>query len=924
MEKPNLSHSIILKHHFGESILYLFNTEYAFCNEKLLIVNFSQYLHDHLRKFGYETILFLDSKKGVHVLPHDTQSLNNLNRFDEEIIRPLMPTVPNSEPENAKASVNNAVNGGTISLAITSKRPKNTGIKKDYRTGLSNHHLTSALDNFLNAYITKKNDTILKDHKVAIIIDFDTLMTMGNAESVEAQEALVLQALDRWNDKTFVRENTTIFIVLNGQDADSNIKQKIKSYSSNHNALRRMSKLPPIQLLVSDNHDIQETLHRTIINVPSLPSRGELINYLFKLKIDGKVDFNAIEAEPLADILFYYSRPHSYFNQDERSMIEYSQSHSLYAINQRIRFELKHSPKPLVLTQKLLKDEIFKVTLPKSGIDQLNGLIGLESIKARIALEKAILEKKEKKSQTYHYISRLIEDTKNPIGKNTKGSLSFLFLGNPGTGKSTVGNILGQIYKELGVITSGHLVKENAAKLKGRYVGDAAVNLNNLVKRAAGGVLFIDEIAGISSSDENDSTISEINSGILAATDETDNLVTVIAGYPKETEAYLESDPGLRSRFNSDNTFVFNDYSGPELAKIFEKLILKSRKDLGERKFSLDPTVESLLPFMMTHWYRTHQERGLKGWGNGRTVRDFVESIVKRKIQKDDGLNITLDDMKFTFKEIDFKDIIKHCQNNQSEPIDQLKALVGIESVKEDLLKIEKKANLNLPVNRFYVFYGDPGTGKKSTAKILAKLFTEWHLTKDSGLEVIDYYELIKEHNPSALYKGKSKQTVITTGIDALYDNDQNISRFGANLPALFSDLDELKGYYIFIISEKNRIQFATQFPRLWKSSVQIAFPNLKTEDILKLIYKFIERDGYSIEESAKSTLKEVVNHSMQNDPTLNNTDLAQHIYNLLTEIYSQRIEDAVFPIDLDSATIKVFLKIDVSLVLKNLNKGDE
>jgi len=944
MINPKPSNSRILNQHFGEGILYLYNTEYAFCNERLQLVNFPFYLHDHLTQFDYETIVFYNAKKGIHVLPFDQKSADHLTKIYATLIQanqPKGPTRLQQVAQTQQAQENPSGDKTFLRIILPSKSTTQTGeqpnanlkyIKGQDKLSLPlgleqlDHLVNRANETYLRDIPIKAFQTGIKQHKIAIVIDFDSLMTVASEGDGQAGENTILKILSNWNDKTYIREDTTIFIVINGADPEMNIRQKVLSYEPNQRARLRMSKLPPLQMLMNRDQDIQQTLHRTIVNIPSLPSRGELVNYLYRLRMLDLIDFSPTDVEDLADVLFYYSRPHSYFDQKTRTYTEYNQAYSLHAIHQRFMANLAQLPSnEKKITIDLLKDQFFKVTMPKSGIDQLNDLIGLTEIKERIALEKVNLEKKnaEKKGQSYYYVSRLMEDVKNNVGKGTKGTLSFLFLGNPGTGKSTVGNILGQIYKELGLVTSGHLVKENAGKLKSRYVGEAAVNLNNLVKKADGGVLFIDEIAGIVSSDENKSTINEINSGILTATDETDNLVTVVAGYPKETEAYLESDPGLRSRFNSDNTFIFKDYSGPDLAKIFEKEV-KKRSDLDKNKpLTLDYALKQLLPKMMTVWYRTYMDLGLKGWGNGRTVRDLFESIMKRKIQRNDDGVLSLKDFDIRFKEIDFKEIIKECQNQELSPMAELEALVGIQPVKQLIATFERQAKLGLPIPRFYTFYGAAGTGKKTTAKIFGKLLEAWKLTHEHAIETIDYYKLIqeiqkREANPSGLFKGKQKKLIIISGIDDMYQNTGNVQDYQLGLKSLFADMDDFKGYYLFILDHKHEEKFSRDFARFFRTSQKVLFPNLSANDVMTLLFRKITDNDFHIDENSQHMIKANISQLINAFPNDHNTDLVEQIYLMLSQAYTLRISELHHD---EVEQTKVFTVEDVERMLQSLPK---
>lgn len=208
----------------------------------------------------------------------------------------------------------------------------------------------------------------------------------------------------------------------------------------------------------------------------------------------------------------------------------------------------------------------------------------------------------------------------------------MIFTGNPGTGKTTIARIVSKYLKAIGVLSGGQLVEVSRGDLVGRFVGHTAPLVNQVVKSALGGVLFIDEAYSLYRGEEDNFGLEAIDTLVKAIEDNRDNLIVILAGYSKEMEDFLESNSGLKSRF--PNIIDFPDYTADELAAI-AKITAKSKG------YEIDEGVFEPMKAFFAHVQATNAREA----GNGRLVRNKVEEAIlnqsKRLVAEPDA-NISL------------------------------------------------------------------------------------------------------------------------------------------------------------------------------------------------------------------------------------------------------------------------------------------
>ena len=548
------------------------------------------------------------------------------------------------------------------------------------------------------------------------------------------------------------------------------------------------------------------------------------------------------------------------------------------------------------------KNFIFNIDEDKLDnlLQKLDSLTGLAGVKKEI---------NEIIKLTRYYI----ENGEDPQ-KNISGHL--VFLGNPGTGKTTVARLFSEIYSALGILPKGHLVEVDRQALVGQYVGQTAIKTKDVIDSALGGTLFIDEAYSLLKKDESDFGRESIDTLIKRMEDDKGKFILIAAGYTDETNNFLSMNPGLSSRFYKK--IHFDDYSPDELYIIAEKF-------LGDKKLKVGADSQLLLKKFLTEAY----ERRDKRFGNARFIRNITDKIIRNHLLFIAGLNrssrtdentslVSAQVVNEILKES--KDWIKGTDSEPEYILKELNDLTGLTEVKKTAMKLiaslkvaeirEKRGLKNVPRILHSVFYGAPGTGKATAVKIFGEIY------KNMGILSKGHIVTVNKLNMSGIYAGQSKQKTeeyiqkAAGGILYIEDAEylqQDFSEGSEILDALLEGLSENVEDIVYIISG-NRKDFADEIrnnPILSKYFVNyFYFGDFEPRQLVEIAYRLAESNSYQLDEGALQLLMDLFSSRYNEGKTQDNARMVKDILYKSISYQEERLVGFENPSDDELKTI--------------------
>ena len=481
----------------------------------------------------------------------------------------------------------------------------------------------------------------------------------------------------------------------------------------------------------------------------------------------------------------------------------------------------------------------------RSARDQLTDLAGLDGVKAR-------LEELRWKVTADEELRRrgLADDDVEP------GSNHLVFTGNPGTGKTTVARLVGELYRDLGVLSRGHVVEVGASDLISEYVGQTGPKTNAAVDRALDGVLFIDEAYQVS--EQQDGFGGQAISALLARMEnDRARLVVIVAGYPDRMKAFLDANEGLRSRFPEPNVIDFEDYPPGLLRDILQgRLRRLGVRCTDEFTAQLETVVDGM--------YRT---RG-PGFGNARAMRTLADEISTQWALRVKGQ---------VEQPADVADLPERLRvylepklAGTADLLRDLDEMTGLQPVKDQIRALVSQIRLaqrrgrpsSETVAPHLLFLGPPGTGKTTVARLVGEVFKSLGLLTRGHVIEVSRAKLVGGYIGQTALKTMERIEEAMDGV-LFIDEAYSLSRsesgndFGAEaIDTLVPEMENRRGRLCVIAAgyADNMARFLQANPGLASRFTEhVGFPDYTGGELVTILAGMAAKEGFTLDPGAEA-----------------------------------------------------------------------